>query len=355
MKHLTLIGILSFTFIIFSLPADAQIFDLDTVHYDTAYIRAYRDELTTRLYLSRKQNGFNLSQTLIEPWMKYKTNDNLVLGVGYTYSFLTVNLGVKMPFINRDNELYGKSKYLDLQTHTIFRRFVVDLYLQWARGYYLSNPQSVKYSGIPEGTYPIRGDMRTTIVGLNVNYLFNSERYSYRAAFVQNQFQRRSAGSPIIGVEGYWVLGMTDSSMVPESVPPSGFLDNQPFNQVDIANIGINGGYAYTFVWREKLYLSLSGIVGISGGYNQTHDSNSSNTYTSGLTVGLTTSYRLSLGYNSDKYSVGLSFINLSMNNLAGSYGDWFTFNTGNIRLNFVRRFKLNKPIRILRPDLWIF
>jgi hypothetical protein len=355
MKLLPLIGILSINIFITLLPARAQIFDLDTVHYDTTYIRAYRDELTTRLYVSRKQNGYNLSQALIQPWMKYRSNDNLVLGLGYTYSFLTVNLGVKMPFINRDEQLYGKSRYLDLQTHSIFRRFILDLYLQWAKGYYLSNPQSLKYSGLPEGSYPIRGDMRTTIVGLNVKYLFNSERYSFKAGFVQNQFQKRSAGSPILGVEGYWVLGMTDSSMVPELVPPSGFLDNQPFNQVDIANVGINGGYAYTFVWREKLYLSLSGVVGISGGYNQTHDSNSSTTYTSGLTVGFTTSTWISLGYNSNKYSVGMSFIQLSMNNLVGSYGDWFTFNTGNIRLNFVRRFKLNKPIKILRPDLWIF
>lgn len=333
-----------------------QFFEEDTVTvYDTTFIKAYRDELTTRLFLSRKQNGYNLSPQLLQPWIRYRTNDNLLLGLGYTYSFLTINLAVKMPFINRDDDVYGKTKYVDLQTHTIFRDYIVDFYLQWTKGYYLSNPDNI-FLQPPNGIeYPLRGDMRTTILGLNVQYLFNSSRYSYKAAFLQNQFQKKSAGSPIAGVEAYWMLGMTDSAMVAGNIPPSGFLEDQPFNQVDIANVGFNGGYAYTFVWQEKLFLSLSALVGISGGFNQVHYSNSSTTYHRGLAAGFTSSTRISLGFNSQDYYVGLSLIHLSMSNLiGGGFGDRFTFTTGNIRINFVKRFRLKRPIKILRPDLWI-
>jgi hypothetical protein len=28
---------------------------------------------------------------------------------------------------------------------------------------------------------------------------------------------------------------------------------------------GVNGGYAHTFVWKERLFLSLSTLFGISG------------------------------------------------------------------------------------------
>jgi len=340
------------------MPANllGQFFEEDTTtYYDPEYIKFYRDELTTRVYLSRKQYGLNLTQTLFQPWLKYRTNDNLLLGVGYTYSFLTINLAVKMPFINTDEEVYGKSRYIDLQTHTIFRSYIVDLYLQWARGFYMANPVSVYSSPSYPDTYPIRGDMRSSIVGLNVNYLFNSSRYSYKAAFLQNQFQRKSAGSPLAGIEGYWVLAMADSAMVPGDIPFSGFLDDQPFNQVDIANVGINGGYAYTFVWQEKLNLSLSSVLGLSAGYNQVHYTNASATYHSGLAFGLTSSSRISLGFNSHDYYFGVSYIYFTMSNLTGGYGDWFSYSTGNVRINFVKRFRLKKPIKILRPDLWIF
>jgi len=339
-----------------SIAAYGQSFSgLDIVKHDTSYIRVYRDELTTRVYLSRKQNGYNLSGKPFSPWLKYKTNDNILLGIGYTYTFLTINLGVKMPFINNDDEKYGKSTYTDLSLHGIFRSVIVDLYLQWNKGYYLANPEDLIPDWSTNQGYPLRGDLRSNIVGVNVQYLFNSSRYSYKAAFFQNEFQKKSAGSPIIGFEGHWMMGITDSAMVAPSIPPSGFLDDVPFNQVDIFNMGINGGYAYTFVWKEKLYLSLSLTVGFSGAKNIVHYSNSSTTYWNGLTVGLTTSSRISLGYNSNAYYVGLSSTYFSMRNMVWGQGDWFSYNTGNIRLNLVKRFRLKRAIKILRPDLWIF
>lgn len=356
MNRLRFLFLLPALWILFPSNVAGQLFEEDTTtYYDPAYIKFYRDELTTRIFLSRKQSGLNLSQSLMQPWLKYRTNDNLLVGLGYTYSFLTINLAVKMPFINTDDDTYGKSRYVDLQTHTFFRSYIVDLYLQWSKGFYLSNPESAMNGTYPAGQFPIRGDMRTSIVGLNVHYLFNSSRYSYKAAFQQNQFQRKSAGSPLAGVEGYWVLGMSDSAMVTGEILPSGFLDDQPFNQVDMVNVGINGGYAYTFVWQEKLFLSLSAVVGLSGAYNRVHYSNQSVTYHEGLSGGFNSSIRISLGYNSNEYYMGISFINFTMNNLTAGYGDWFSYSTGHIRLNFVKRFRLNRPIKILRPDLWIF
>ena len=329
--------------------------EIEQVKYDTSYITIYKDELTTRLYLSRKQNGYTLSERLLKPWIQYRTNDNLLLGIGYTYSFLTLNLAVKMPFINKDDDLYGESKYIDLQSHIIFRSYIVDFYLQWNRGYYIANPEDVfpDYSG--GLNKPIRGDMRTNVVGLNLQYLFNSDRYSYKASFLQNEFQRKSAGSPIAGIEAYWMLGMSDSVTVGGNIPPSGFLRDRPFNQADIFNAGINGGYAYTFVWRGSLYFSLSTVVGLSGGGNWIHHTSTSETYNTGLTMGLNNTTRISLGYNNASYYVGLSFIRFTMTNQVGEDRNWIGYHTGNIRFNIVKRFITKRPIKALRPDLWVF
>ena len=176
-----------------------------------------------------------------------------------------------------------------------------------------------------------------------MQYLFNSSRYSYKASFLQNEFQKRSAGSPIAGIEAYWMLGMSDSAMIGANIPPTGFLDDNPFNQVDMANVGVNGGYAYTFVWKEKLFLSLSTVFGISGGYNQAHHTASSITLRSGFTAGLTNSTRISLGVNSKQYYLGISYIRFSIANMSPGYADWFSYNTGNIRINLVRRFQLEE------------
>ena len=335
--------------------ASAQMIDkIEQVKLDTHYVEAYKNELTARLYVSRKQNGYNLSSRLFNPWLKYRTNDNLLLGVGYTYSFFTLNLALKMPFINQDDHIYGKSRYLDLNIHSIFRSYIIDFYLQWNKGYFVSNPESFDPGWDPGAGYPLRGDFRTHVLGLNVQHLFNSSRNSYKAAFLQNEFQKRSAGSPILGLEAYYMLGMSDSVMVGGNIPPSGFLDDHPFNQVDVVNAGVNGGYAYTFVWRETIFLSLSTLLGISGGYNQVHYTDNSITYRSGLTAGLTNSTRISFGVNSKRYYVGMSFRFFALSNMSPGYADWFAYSTSNITINLVRRFQLKRSIVILRPDLWI-
>ena len=337
--------------------ASAQIFSEESaIKYDTNFIQVYRDELTTRMFLSQKQTGYTLSEKYFNPRLAYKTNPNLLMGIGYTYSFLTLNLAVKLPFLNGDDDIYGESKYVDMQAHTIFRSYIVDFYLQWNKGYYVSNPDELFNDWESGQPYPLRGDLRTNIIGLNVQYLFNSERYSYKASFVQNEFQKRSAGSPILGIEGHWMLGMGDSLLIPGAYISNNILDDySAFNQADIFNVGLNGGYAYTFVVKQRIYLSASFIVGLAGGKSWFHSTPTSETPLTGISLGLNNTSRISLGYNRNDFYIGLSYIRFSMSNLADPDNGWIAYSTGNLRLNFVKRFRLKRDIKILRPDLWIF
>ena len=337
--------------------ASAQIFNEESeIKYDTNYIQVYRDELTTRVFLSQKQTGFTFSEKYFNPRLAYKTNPNLLMGIGYTYSFLTLNLAVKLPLLNGDDDIYGESKYIDLQAHTIFRSYIVDFYLQWHNGFYVSNPDELLNDWESGQPYPLRSDLRTTIIGMNVQYLFNSERYSYKASFVQNEFQKRSAGSPIIGIESYWMLGMGDSLLIPGAYISTNILDDYAaFNQADMFNVGLNGGYAYTFVMKQRIYLSASFIVGVAGGKSWFHNTSTSETQFTSISLGLNNTSRISLGYNRNDFYIGLSYIRFSMSNLADLDNGWIAYSTGNLRLNFVKRFRLKRDIIILRPDLWIF
>ena len=344
-----------FVLTLFSQSGFGQLFDESTrLKYDTNYIKVYKDELTSRVYLSRKQNGINISEKLIKPGLKYKTNDNLLLGLGYTYSFLNINLAVKVPFINSDDDVYGESKYMDLSIQTNFRSFMIDLYLQWSSGYYLSNPEDFQAVHIDGAPLPIRGDMRTTLVVASVQYLFNSKRYSYKASFLQNEFQKRSAGTPIVGAEAYWMLCMADTALSPYTNIGHVYVSENPYNQTDLFNFGVNGGYAYTFVWNELLYISLASTFGLAGGYHVVHNTWDYNTLNEGFSVGVTNNTKISVGFNNNTYYVGVSYVRYSVSQLMGSSGDWMTYWSGNIRFNVVKRFNLKRTIKILRPDLWI-
>ena len=342
--------------ILTSTGLSAQVFnEYQILQYDTSYIQVYRDELTTRIFLSGKQNGYNLSERLFSPWIKYRTNDQYQIGIGYTYNFLTLNVGFKLPVFNSDDALYDKSRGIDLQSHTIFRNMIMDLYLQWNRGYYLSNLEDQRRLTVTDTRFPVRGDLRTSIVGINIQRLFNSERYSYKASFVQNEFQKRSAGSPMLGVEGYWMLGMADSLIIPASVDRSDFAEGVEFNQADLFHLGINAGYAYTFVVRESLYFSLSTTWGLAAGTCVLNNTATSELNRSGISLGVNSHNRASIGFNKKSFYIGLSFIHFYTSQNYGYKKGWFSYSSGNLRLNVVKRFRLHRPIKILRPDLWIF
>lgn len=340
-----------------SQSAYAQFFDESThLKYDTNYIRVYKDELTTRIYLARKQNGYTLSEGLFKPGLKFKTNDKMQLGLGYTYSFLTINLAIKPGFMNTDDDQYGESKSTDLSIQTAFRSYIFNVYLQWNEGHYISNPEDFYQVSLASADYPIRGDLRTNLIGFDVSYLFNSKRYSYKASFQQNEFQKRSAGTPIAGAEAYWMLSMADSSILPVSGEPA---VNSPelaaYNQADLFNFGVKGGYAYTFVWGERLYVSVSSTLGLALGFQNIHDSKESYTISDGAAFGVTNNSKLAIGYNNNKYYVGVSYIRLALGQMVGSDNDWMIYSQSSIRFNVVRRFQLKRNIKILRPDLWIF
>jgi hypothetical protein len=190
---------------------------------------------------------------------------------------------------------------------------------------------------------------------VNVSYLFNSDRYSYKASFLQNEFQKRSAGSPIAGAEAYWMLCLADSSISSLAGDTSAYFSIGAFNQVDLFSFGVSGGYAYTYVWDERIYVSLAAVMGISGGYQFIHNSENSSTIRQGISGGFTSNLKFSVGYNSNTYYVGFSYTRFSMSQIVPSYAEWMNYSNAYIRFNVVKRFRLNRTIKILRPDLWIF
>ena len=119
-------------------------------------------------------------------------------------------------------------------------------------------------------------------------------------------------------------------------------------------SLGLNGGYAYTFVWNESFSLSLASVFGASLTKHLLHSTSASTTFSNKFSYGLTNLSRISVGFNTNKYYLGFSYIGFFMDAHIGDPGDWSRYYTGNIRFNVVRRFQLKRSIKILRPDLWI-
>ncbi len=308
--------------------------------YDSSYIEDHTNDLTLRALGNYKFSGYDIGQYGINNSLPYKSNDNYSIGVGFSYRLVGLNLVVKAPFINNDDDKRGKTKYIDLQTFLYLRKWTVDLYAQLYKGYYLSDDAPLKTPFAP-GTYLLRPDLQTGDLGFNVQYIFNNKRFSYRAAYVQNEYQKKSAGSFIIGGGAHYIDTKADSAVIPAGIKKADFFGGSRYNKSRVVSVALGAGYAQTWIIKKRYFIMASGVGSI--GINQTSLLEERGTGTSGSGLHLDGTFRVAAGYNSPEYYAGIQFIEFTTRNIAPVPNAWQQYSTGYFRIVVAKRFKAKK------------
>ena len=312
--------------------------------FDEAYVLDRTDMLTTRFYVSNKFNAMDLDDQETAAHLEYRPNTNVNLGIGASYRALTLNIGVGFPFLNSDDSLRGKTNYLDAQGNMYGRRFAINVFAQTYRGYYIDQvslagvdalaPQFLNALAVDR----LRRDMRQQNLGLSVMHIVKNERFSYRAAFNQDAWQRRSAGSVLVGGSLVFQGMRADRSAIPIAVEGA-FDAALRFRRIDLFELGGMVGYAHTFVFKQHVFTSLSVSLGPGMVHGRSRIAGDDGAVDDRFwSVGLHSQARVALGYNSALTYVGLSYVNeQSRTPLAPQaiYG----WNVGNFRLFVTYRF----------------
>jgi hypothetical protein len=271
---------------------------------DTSNIINYRDKLGLYVYTIRKFRTYELKDSELGLKLKFEPNGQTNIGAGFFYKWLSLGVSFGLPFLNKDNDKYGETKRFDLQLNLLSRFFGVNSYYQKYQGFYLSNPQDFLIWN--NTSYPIIGDMQCTSMGISVFYWFNNKKFSYKAAYVRNEVQKKSAGGLILGAFADFDVVDAPSGFVHPSLPDS---LNQIFDFKGYSTyvFGISMGYAYTLKLFKHAFINLSLLPGI-GYRNLSIWFNRTNVKTkpgfSGSLKG-----RISIGYEARHFYLGASSI----------------------------------------------
>jgi hypothetical protein len=269
----------------------------------------------------------DLARIVLEP------NSTLNLGVGATYNDFTLNLAYGFDFMNR-NRTQVETQYLDLQAHAYPKNWVIDLFGQFYQGFFLRS-----YTG-PLPNIPIElafPGMRVRKFGANVQYLFNGDKLSLKAAFLQSAWQKKSAGSVVAGMEFYVGAARDDQNILAEFIP-----DPLEFNRMDFFEFGPNLGYVHTLVIAKHFFITgmVSGNIGL-GNTTISSDTNKEGGW------GFNTNYFLRgfAGYNGPVWSINANYVhnNVRIEEARSLVTD---FRTGNYRVNFVYRFDVGPKLQ---------
>lgn len=290
--------------------------------------------LSLKLYGITKRNKFNIVDADSSNTLKYSPNEHMNVGFGFAYRGFGLNIAVN-PHINVDDDQFGTTRKLDCQTNIYWRKFLLDLNYQRYNGYYIENPQYYVTNFNIQGQYPIRPDVQTKSWGGSFVYIFNNRKFSYRAPFLQNEKQLKSAGSMVLGSYFYRNSFTADSSLVPAEWD-SLFSPDYRLQSARTLNSGVSFGYTHTFVIWKNFYINLSLMPGLSvfSVDAKNEDGQSVDIETK---LSLRNQARFALGYNRRHFFAGISAV--SDNFYAAGERSAINFEFGNVRLFVGKRF----------------
>lgn len=313
---------------------------------DTTYIEPQKYNFTVMIQNTNTYEVYRLSNASGQG-ITFAPEATIRIGpyVGWRWIFLGYTLDIKhLDFWHHENnprQEYDLSLYSSMAGLDIYYRKTGNDYKirQLDLG---KNVSTENVRGMPFG------GLMSTIKGFNLYYIFNHRKFSYPAAFSQSTIQRRSAGSPLLGI-GYtrhtlevdWDnLNKALADRMGSQLSRTPIDSTLMIGQVKYTDVSVSGGYAYNWVFARNWL--LAGSLSVALAYKRstggaTHRSFSLSEFKFN-NINIDGIGRFGLVWNNSKWYAGMSGIfhaynyhrsKFSTNNFFGSVNIYCGFNFG--------------------------
>ncbi|WP_300601672.1 DUF4421 family protein [Niabella sp.] len=309
---------------------------------DSSYYERYPHKLAIGPVLSKKNTVFSANAKGLPAPLRYSTNNATRLGLSLGYDWLSVSASVGLGSMDPDyKKAKGKTKSINFQWTVTGKSVLADLHFQVNKSLYLRHGQDL----LPDnGAYYVRPDLRTQIFGATVRKILNSNQFSIKPPFAFDTWQKRSAGSFMIGGEFVYGSAKGDSAFVP-SMLAANFPD-ATVNNMHYLMFGPTIAYAHSFVIKKHFFVTA--LASVNGDAAQTFEQNTSGDKKTRWYFTPNLSLRGALGYNAHNWELLASvisnrfFIGATEKDIRyQNYSDQF-------RLAYIRRINAGKAI----PDV---
>ena len=289
---------------------------------DSTYVQKFDNDFTIQTSFGKKFTSIGYEH-LDNEEITYKPNNPVSIGLGLSWKGTNLSFGYGFDFM-RDKER-GKTHSLDFQYHYYGRKVIFDIFFQRYRGFYTDDEPKDKTknrSGNNNDNVHLYPDIKIRQYGVFGQYVFNGKKFSTKAVFSQNEIQRKSVGSFLLGGGIYYNKLQVDSTQI---------LGGD--KELNNFQLGVNTGYAYTWVVNRRFFISGSVSVGVNFGAKSfdrlTKDK---------LQVYPTFFPRFAMSYNHNSWSVGLSAV-VNRIYVIHSKETKVSLNSGAAQITFVKRF----------------
>ena len=304
----------------------------DSIH--KKYINQYRDKFYIKPILTFRNLNLELQSTSNQiNDIEYKANANPYFGLGLYFFDIGIELSVKLQDqTTRDVDIFGETDIFDFQTNIYSKKWGADIAFQRYSGFYLEDPDRhipTWQSGDP---FPQRPDLKLFNLQLNTFYIFNHNKFSFRSAYNQSDRQLRSAGSFLMNLFTGTFRFKSDSILIPEEELPL-FGEEGSLDFGRLSTLALMPGYTHNFVMK-RFYFNASLSIGPGHVWVRYDVQDKVN---NDINIRAVVNLRTAVGYNSDSFFGGMSFVAQNVN---ANIGDLDVIGTsGNFKIFIGYRF----------------
>ncbi|ANH83465.1 hypothetical protein A8C56_23015 [Niabella ginsenosidivorans] len=307
--------------------------------YDSTYYERYPHKLAIGPILSKKNTTFAIGSKEQGGPLRYSTNTPTRVGVSVGYDWLSVSASVGLGTLDPDYKKdKGKTKSINFQWSVTGQSVLADLHFQVNKGLYLRGEQDPSFSSEP---YYVRPDIRTQIFGVTVRKILNSRQFSIKPPFVFDTWQKRSAGSFMLGGEFVYGSARGDSALVPAGLAQH--FPDAAVNHMHYIMFGPTLAYAHSFVISNHFFVTA--VASVNGDAAQTFEQNTSGDQKTRWYFTPNISMRGAIGYNARDWELVASAISNRFFIGANEKDIHYQNYSDQFRLAYIRRINAGKAI----------
>lgn len=268
---------------------------------DSTFIYTFKRTNDARLFYGTQ--GYSLefgSKKEADPEIPTSFYDNVndFVGIGITYKILDADLSFSLPQTRLMEEGRENLDQFRFSLSYTGRKYALRGLLTNTNGVIVNDPKARFQSEADVHLFRICGQY---------TYIFNHQKYSYRAAMFQNELQRKTAGSFLFRLEPFYRGLGAGSGLVPSSYDNiQVYGDQTGLQYLYGAGCLAMPGYGVTITpFGERFYISPIVFAGPGIAFNFSQANGTDFTYTNWEWAGM---ILLNLGYNGNK-----SYLNFNM------------------------------------------
>ena len=231
---------------------------------------AQQDSIPYSLYSKKlvfySDLGFNTAPVKIKyPYtpdihkLRLKNNSSVVLGLGFSYKWFALRLGITLPGTLRPVSRYGKTNYFDLGFDFTLRRVFFDVDFHLYQGYAIKNAYRWNDSLNKLRPNEVRPDINTASFSINA-WVFRSKDFKMQA-------MRGKTGSYVKDIQTFYfkyTMNLHGIGTDLENLAPVQLLDSNQSKTLSRSYIafdfGLVPGYAYVKRWKNFQIGAMGGL-----------------------------------------------------------------------------------------------